>query len=273
MTGHIFFDNNTLGEICRRHLATPIRGSLRAVDLRVQPTELNLIEAYAAPGNIAEDLVWTLRELAGHHGALPWTGELLRLAGLAFLEGRSGVQLPLNEIDPELLALSRDMLRHRLDDFRRNTDRSHARLHADARRKLQRKLKEVGVRPRWEDFPVFLEAWQNLEVREIFARQSWADLGLPAPFPPAVLAEVDSWRLMSDADAIGLYQAALAFEQPRQVQRMDQLQLPYLGGASRQLLVTRDGPFFQAASSVLHGRYPLTRVVKLEEFLRASAIE
>jgi hypothetical protein len=103
-------------------------------------------------------------------------------------------------------------------------------------------------------------------MREIFSRQSWSDIGLPDPFPPEILTQSDSWRLMADADAIGLYQGALAFDQPRQVQRMDQLQLPYLGGTARRILVTKDGPFAEVGKIVVNGRYPLARVVTLSEW-------
>lgn len=236
-------------------------------------TELNLVESYSAPDFVSDALTGALRTLVGYDGALPWTGEVLKLEAEAHLRGEHGSQLPLDSImliDP---AESRRDLRDRLNAFRRRTDESHRRLHADARPRIQRKLKEKKIRPVWDDFPAFLEVWQGMETREILARQSWRDLGLPDPFAPDVLIASESWRLMSDADGIGIFQAAIAFEQPPQVQRMDQLQLPYLGGADRRVLVTRDGAFAEAAKYVVNGRYGLARVLTLAEFLDNSGIE
>jgi hypothetical protein len=53
---------------------------------------------------------------------------------------------------------------------------------------------------------------------------------------------------------------------------MDQVQLPYLGGATRRILVTRDGQFAAAAKIVVNGRYRLARVLTFKEFLTASDI-
>lgn len=77
---------------------------------------------------------------------------------------------------------------------------------------------------------------------------------------------------MADADAIAIFQGALALTQPRQVQRMDQLQLPYLGGADRRILVTMDEPFAEAGKMVVNGRYHLALVVSFKDFLEGSGV-
>ena len=271
-TGYIFFDNNTLGEMYRHGLADRILRSLRTVGLEVQATEVNLVESYSASTGITEKLIATLKTLVGHDGVLPWTGEILQLEAHAFLRGEPCSQIPLNSLDTLEPGQSRDALRSKVDAFRKRTDASHRRLHAEARPRIQKKLKAQGIRPAWEEFAGFLEAWQLIETREIFARQSWRDLDLPEPFRAEVLQASEAWRLMADADGMGIFQAAIAFEQPPQVQRMDQLQLPYLGGATRRVLVTRDGPFAAAAKTVVNGRYHLAQVLTFAEFLDKSGI-
>jgi hypothetical protein len=122
------------------------------------------------------------------------------------------------------------------------------------------------------DFPRFLDAWHGLETRLTFAHQTWKDLDLPGEFPPAIMTASESWRITSELDALGIFQAAIATAQPPQVQRMDQLQLPYLGGAERRIFVTRDETFAHAAKMLINGRYNLAQVQTLEEFLSKSGI-
>lgn len=271
--GFIFFDNNTLGEIRRRGLSELIVRSLRSVDLEAQATEINLVESYAASETIADALIATLRALVGRDAVLPWTGEILQLEAQAFLRGDAQSQIPLNSLETLEPGETRTELRARLNTFRKRTDESHRRLHARTRPHIQRKLKERGIKPDWAELPAFLEAWQTLDVRLTFAKQSWRDLELPEPFEPGVLEASESWRLMSDADAAAMFQAAIAFQQPMQVQRMDQLQLPYLGGAYRRVLVTRDGAFADVAKTIVNGRYYLARVLTFSEFLDTAGID
>lgn len=271
-TGYIFFDNNVLGEIHKNGLAPAIARSLRASGLQAQATELNLVESYSAPVFVSDALVSTLRILVGQDAVLPWTGEILKLEAEAFMRGERASRLPLYSLDNFEPGESREELRTRLITFKTQTDITHRELHASARPQIQAKLKEMRLRPSWDDFGAFLGEWQSMPIRRIFAARSWKDLGLADPFNPGILDASDSWRLMSDADALGLYQGAIAFDQPKEVQRMDQLQLPYLGGATRRILVTRDGAFSSAASIIVNGRYHLGLVQKMTDFFRKSGL-
>lgn len=271
-TRHIFFDNNALAAITKRRIAHEVRRTVRASWLDVQATELNLVENYSAPALVSEAVKETVRILVGHDGVLPWIGEILKIEAETFLKGERAPRIPLNSLDTLEPGQSWDQLRANLNAFRKRTDESHRRLHADARKHLQPRLKAKGIRPEWHEFPAFLEAWQGIETREIFARQTWRDLDLLEPFQPEILSASESWRLMADADAIAIFQGALAFTQPRQVQRMDQLQLPYLGGADRRILVTMDEPFAEAGKMVVNGRYHLALVVSFKDFLEGSGV-
>ena len=261
-----------MAQITKRKLAEKIRASLRSAWLDTQVTELNLVENYSAPAIVSDAVKETIRILVGHEGVLPWVGEILRIEAETFLRGERAPQIQYNSLDILEEGQTWDRLRAELNAFRKRTDESHRRLHATARKALQPKLKTLGVRPEWSEFPEFLEAWQSVETREIFARQTWRDLGLPEPFNANILKASDSWRLVADADGIGMFQGALAFKQPRQVQRMDQLQLPYLGGADRRILVTCDGPFAEAGKMVVNGRYHLAQILSLDELLWRGGI-
>lgn len=265
-TGHLFFDNNTIGFIRDNRLEAAVVANARAASLEVLATELNLVEAYSAPKPVADAVVQTLRAITGRPEVLPWTGGLLKATGEAFLTGSDPFRLPLVELEAATDPVERERLRADLLAFKQRIDRSHKEIHERARPLVQRKLKERGVRAEWSELPAFLETWPNLDTARDFARRTWTDCDLPGEFPPEILVRNDTWRLASDADALGLFQAALVFEQPRQVQRMDQLQLPYLGGSDVRILVTRDAAFAEAARMVLERRYPLARVMSAKDF-------
>jgi hypothetical protein len=272
-TGHIFFDNSARAVIHRRGFAPAIARSTRSAGLEVQATELNLVEGYSAPEFIADTLIATWRTLLGRDGVLPWIGEILVLEADAFHEGAPQSRIPLNTLDTFDDKESREELCTRLNEFRKRTDASHRDLHAGARPRIQALLKERGLRYDMTDFPRFLDAWHGLDTRLTFAKQTWKDLDLPGPFPQDILTASESWRITSELDALGIFQAAIASRPPRQVQRMDQLQLPYLGGAYRRVFVTRDVTFADAAKMLINGRYNLAQVQTLDEFLNTSGLD
>ncbi len=271
--GRVFFDNSTIGEIDRRQLAAPLRRSLRAVGLEAWATRINVIESHSAPWHITERLIATLRALGARDAAWPFPNEILEAEARAFLAGETRrVDLQLDALSWFDAGIAPDAAREESQRFRKLVDSEHRQMHAARRAAIQAKLKARGIRANWAEFPRFLEAWQGMDMRGVLAALSWRDLQLPEPFAPGILEWSDAWRLLCDADALGLFQAAIAFDQPRQVQRMDQLQLPYLGGGVQRILVTRDGPFVDAAKMIVNGRYSLARVMTLVEFLETSGL-
>lgn len=264
--GHIFFDNNTIQYIRENRLVGRVLSNARAAHLDILATELNLVEAYSASPDVADRIVDTIGELTGGADVLPWTGALLKAVGEGFVSGAEPIQIDRVSLEVVRTEDGRAALRRDLKAFKDRIDATHRDLHARNRQKLQKMLLERGVRARWEELPAFLEEWRTLDTRRQFALASWRDCEIAAPFPEPILDGNHTWMLASDADALGLFQGALVFEQPRQVQRMDQLQLPYLGGSDRRILVTRDVPFATAAGMVVHGRYSLARVMTLSEY-------
>lgn len=264
--GSIFFDNNTLGEIERLGAAAAIRSSLRAANLTPLATEINLLESVSAPGFRHARLSATLASIAGDQSVLPWTFRILQLAGEAHLRGERTFPVPLSALTLEATEVEREELRKKARAFCDELDTEQRNRHAEARPELQAWLKARGSRPAWDELPGFLDWWGAVDVREIFAAKVWEALGLPGEFPVRILTESESWRLLADGEGVAVFQGAVAFEQRRQVQRMDLLQLPYLGGTNRRILVTSDGPFAEAARAVVSGRYLLARVMTLGEF-------
>ena len=60
---------------------------------------------------------------------------------------------------------------------------------------------------------------------------------------------------------------AIALRQPKRVHRSDLIQLLYLAGVGKGMIITADQPFLEDARSVLHGRFMNVRAVHLEEML------
>ena len=82
-----------------------------------------------------------------------------------------------------------------------------------------------------------------------------------------VLEQNEAWRLLLDAEGVAVYERAIATVQPKFVQRLDLLQLIYLAGESKRMIVTSDKGLLRAGNAILPGRYPGARAVHLDDLL------
>ena len=83
----------------------------------------------------------------------------------------------------------------------------------------------------------------------------------------AALERNESWRLLLDAEGVGVYERAIAHKQPKFVHRLDLIQLVYLGLAPRRMIVTADRPLLRAANEILTLRYPNARAIHISDLV------
>ena len=272
-SGVVIFDTNTFRHLTdattRQNLLDAIRNSGRVPII----TEINLLEVAPTTGSIGAELrgvVEAVESVAG--GTMPWTYRVMKQAGEEFLQGRLNFSVPLISLD-----ISTDLPDFGTDSakalaFAKELNAESLRVQQVARPRVQRTLRDMDARSRWPTLPDFLrDFWEPQELGEQFADQAWANLQLPGPRPKDLLTRSLTFRMLSDIDAVETYQGAIAFQQPRRVQRMDLLQLPYLTCRPNSILVTDDGPFATAAHEVIDGRYPGLKVISTTDLHVFSA--
>ena len=268
LTGIVILDNNSLGDLAAAGALDAVLGSFRASGLTPLVTMHNMVEAIPAAAHQRTVLLRTIERIAAVGGMLPWTFELLRISGAAALQSEGTFPVPLSEPVVELDEATFADARIQFLEVAERLNRATRERHAGARQVIQPFLTEKNLRGRWDDLSEFMrQFWDRLDLREQFADQLWEQLGFQEPRPPDLLQRSETWKLMIDADGVEVFQGAVAFRQPRQVQRMDLLQLPYLAGAGQRVLVTRDRAFGAAVKALAHGRYPGTRVCTPAEIL------
>jgi hypothetical protein len=268
--GMLIVDNNCLSYLRRGDALGRFRGSLRAADLVVVPTEVNLVEATAAsPDALQADLIETLRAIAGEEALLPWPFTLLRDIGLALTRGEFTYHVPASGKewyldDPAAL----QEIREEIVAFNQNLEEAFTALHESTRRRLRAALKARKSRTAFEDARDFLERqWFESDLRRHFASVTWRSFGLPEPVPFELLEANEAWRLLLDVEGLAVYERAVAWEEPRRVHRRDLIQLIYLSGSRRRILVTADRGLLRAGEAVLRRRYLNARVAHISEMI------
>ena len=266
----VIVDNNCLSHLRRPGGLDRFRGSLRAADLVVVPTELNLLEATAAePDELRDDLIATLRAIAGHEALLSWPFTLLREIGAALSRGELSYRAPESGKewyldDPQALSA----IRQEVLSFNATIEDTFTALYETNRQSLRAKLKARNAREDFEDARDFLERqWFDSDLRRHFAAVTWRSFGLPEPVPFDLLEANEAWRLLLDVEGLAVYERAVATETPTRVHRLDLIQLIYLSGSRRRILVTADRGLLRAGEAVLSRRYLNARVVHISTMI------
>lgn len=272
--GILILDNNCYAQLEDSRNAAHFASNLRIADLLPQPSEVNLIEATAAsPDSVRERLLRTIDRVRDGYPLLPWPFALLKLIGQSILEGRHrfrlesrGIEWYLEDMDAAR-RLSQEVLA-----FQRGIEKAFTDFHAKRRQQLHRQLKERRETEDFESSRDFLErVWVGSETRKDFAEVTWNALGLPSPAPVESLEENEAWRLLLDAEGVALYERAIATTQPKMVQRLDLIQLVYLGGAPRRVIASADRGFLRAANNILRGRYSNARAIHIAELISLNS--
>lgn len=268
--GMLIVDNSCLKHLMRPEALARFRGSLRAADLVVASTELNLLEATATqPDSLQADLIATLRTLVGNDGLLPWPFALLKGIGDCLARGELTYQAPVSGKEWYLddLGALRD-IREEVIAFHQSIEDAFTSLHKSNRKRIRAFLKARESRGDFEDAKDFLERqWFGSDLRRHFATVTWRSFGLPDPVPFDLLESNEAWRLLLDIEGLAVYERAVAWEEPSPVHRHDLLQLIYLAGNNRRILVTADKGLIRAGEAVLRGRYLNSRVAHISDMI------
>jgi hypothetical protein len=269
-SGLLILDNNVFRRLLVPRAMARLIGNVRAADLVVQPTEINLLEIAAATESVRTRLIAAMREAAEGMALLPWPIKLLKGIGHAIAGSKqtykaeaSGTEWYLDD-HAALSELQQEVL-----VFNQNLEQAFTRLHERNRRRITEMVKKTKTRDghgSTRDFIV--REWVDSGLRRAYAEVTWSALGLPGDAPMSALEQNEAWRLLLDAEGAALYERAVAQKQPRRVQRMDLLQLIYLAGARRRILVTSDQSLLRVADAILTGRYLNARAVSADEYLR-----
>ena len=267
--GIAILDNSCYGFLEEPPPERAFRRNLRVADLVAYPSEVNLVEATAAPDGIRERLLGTILRIGDGNPLLPWPFTLLKAIGQAILEGRtrfslgpSGKEWYLEDL-AAARALSAEVLA-----FQQGIEETFSRFHVENRQKLRRRMKESGVREDFSSAREFIErVWTGSDTRRDFAEVTWRGLKLPGDAPVDILERNEAWRLLLDAEGVAIYERGVATAQPKKVQRLDLIQLVFLGGAPRRVVATADKGFLRAANCILEGRYPNARAVDISDLV------
>jgi hypothetical protein len=271
--GVVIFDTNAFRSLVDGPTRTRVLEAVRTIGRTPMVTEVNLIEVYPTRGTVGErlrDVVRDIEAVAG--GALPWTYAVLKQAGEEFLLGRTQFTVRLVSFDLAMDAPNFNALAEGALAMASSVNQESKRVQDEVRPFVQRWLKQRNAKSLWPTLPEFLRYfWEPFDLRESLADQEWANLELSGPRPKDLLAKSSVFRIFNELNAVEVYQGAIAFEQPRQVQRMDLLQLPYLTAVSDSILVTGDAPFADAAKAVLVGRYAGAQVMSPQDLIALAA--
>ena len=266
-SGLVVLDTNCfkyLDDVAER---TRILRSLRAVDLTIWPSALNVVQL-ASWRNVARRNARfaTLKNIAGNRPLLPWPYDILKRVGEAiqsgepgFRTGQSGVewvvdQLPLPS-DPKVVQALKTL---------KAMDQAFDQAHTTARPKLQAMVKKGSP---WKSPAEFLDnQWTRPEQVDTLIEIIWKQLQLSGAPPVTELLESESWRLLIDGFGVSIYLRSVLKQQAPFVELTDMVQLVYLGGRPRRILVSEDKDFVAAASAVVNHRYPGAYVYGWKDF-------
>lgn len=217
---------------------------------------------------VRERLRRTIDAIRGRRPLLPSPFALLKQIGHAYLSGSDKITLGRTNVDDLLSHGTSEPDRERVSAFLMEIEERHSKTHRAARHTIQQYLKDNSLRGSWESLGYFLDSlWSAEDNLSHFAERVWGALRLPGAAPTDKLIKDETWKLFLEAEGISVYQRGVMFEQPKQVHRVDLLQLPYLSLGRRRILVTADRPFLLAAQQLLGSRYQLSRVSHIQDFL------
>jgi hypothetical protein len=272
--GVVIFDNSSLRHFLNPDVRKRVKGSMRAAHLIALPSEINLIEAMAAPNAIREQLLELLRWLGQGRVILPWTFQFLIMTGRAILAGDESVTYrggrglerflhPSAVTDAHSAAARKWMaaLEERFTD-----------MHEEASRKIRPQLRERGLVGHWQSARQFLDEYWNVHgMREHFAEIMWRTLKLPGAAPVAKMLETEAWRIALDVEGFAVFERAVSTKKRKKVHRPEMLELAYLATSDRRIIVADDRGFVEAATDLLRGRFLNARAMHVSEFIALAA--
>jgi hypothetical protein len=261
-------DNSALDYVEAGPPAERFASNCRAAGLVPAVTEINLLEAVAAPERRTKRVLSTLRGLADGKPVLPWTFQLLVTLGHAIVNG-----IPVVTLDPSgkewLLDDTAEAATEReaVVAFNRRMNDEYESFHRGQRRRIQSGMKRRGLRGQIAHVRDFFEYWEVSPARTEVFQLVWGFLGLPGPGDITAATANDVWRMFLDVEGYALFEYAIKDQQRSVPQRFDLLQIPYLGigQGGQRIIATEDGAFLTAADEILRGRYTGARAVHIDQ--------
>jgi hypothetical protein len=270
--GIVVLDTSTLKYFQDPERRENLLRDLSVAQWEVWPSVLNVLEVTKNENTrIRNDLLGTIRALSGGRPLLPWPHVLLKQAAETVIDHGEGFVAGDRSLD-WLLADPDCLSQKDIDEskqFWRDRESTFTDTNAKGRRVFQPFLKERDLRNEWRDARDFLERqWSTRSHLDSYVESLWQHLDLkPPPLIDEVLA-TEIWRLFFDGHGVAAYERAIAQRPPRQVQEADVLQLMYLAGSRRRMIVSEDQGLLRAAGQVVRGRYDNAWVVNIADLLK-----
>lgn len=269
-SGALILDTSCLKRLTDSSVRQRLVAQLRVIDFTPWPSAINAIEVAALPDSRHQARYQeVLRFLAEDRILLPWPLDVLKDVGEAAIRRDrivklrpSGLDFLIREpIGPRHLQTAQQVMAQ--------SAASWDRVFGNIQKKVREHLRERQMKSAWSEVPAFLD---SVLADPVFLRdfmgKLWASLGSPGKPPVELLVENKPWRALVEAHGV------LAFErsftggsEPPRAHVWDVMQLIYMAGPERKILVTEDKPFLRAATAVLHGRYPNALALHWHEFL------
>jgi hypothetical protein len=235
---------------------------MRAASWESYATELNLLEAYKADGNLRTRLLETVRWLKGDRPMLPMPHDVLRAVAEALGANEPVARAPASALEWALdlqAASAKDVskfastvqrvLKHEEEHFRATHEAAWAALRGPRKTLLSPEQRRMSARQ-------FLdEVWMDPPHAYSYIEVAWSHLGLAGPVPVERLYNHPCWRLYLEAWGIGAYRQAFPANRDKPVGLVDVMQLIYLGCAPRRMFIVYEGALRAAANDVLLRRH------------------
>jgi hypothetical protein len=269
-SGSLIVDTCCLKRLDNKSVRSRLIRQLKMIDFTPWPSAINAIEVAAlSEARYRERYQEALRFLADGRSLLPWPHDVLKDVALSIVQRKkvvvlrnSGLDYLINEpVGAKHLALARQVTS--------SSKASWSELYQAIRTDIKSFMAQRNMKSPWDNAPAFLDE-VVLERRTLsdFMSSLWAGFGLPGLAPVAQLMRIGPWRALLEAHGILAFERAFTGgAEPKQAHVWDLLQLVYMAGPARKILVTEDRPFLRAARAVLHGRYPNALVLHWDEFL------
>jgi hypothetical protein len=272
--GAVVLDTNTLKHLEDPDVLRRVRASLATAQLHARISAVNVLEIVTTQNlRVRDRLLRVVGEFVQERWLVPDVSHMLRFAAEAelrgeqhFSAGASGFEWMVKE--PERIADSHVQQAVRIlgdrDDF---WERSHQAMRKWIRPELKRRF---GGDP-WGSVGTFLDRnWTREDQLDTFAETVWSSLELPGEPPLRALLSNEIWRMYFEAHGAVIYERVVPSQVERPAHISDVVQLVYLAGARRRILVTEDAAFVRAARGVLEGRYPNSRVMLPADFIASA---
>lgn len=272
--GIVVLDTNVLKHFRDPELRARMLGSLRAANLQLQLSVLNVAEVVPYQSeNRRRQLLSLIAELSDGVGLYPLPFELLRLAGQAALDGDDGFWLFSHKLTDRILEIGAITPKHAARAGALNADQVSRwkALYRSTRSTLTPYLIEEGNRDPWGSVAAFLDSeWARADRGGLLVQMIWQLLNLDGSPPSNLLHTQEVWRLHLDGLGANYYEQSVSNKTGKIAEPNDIAQLLFLALGAPRILVTEDKGLHRVAGEVFRGRYTGIRVMWARDFIASA---